>query len=52
MIDSTKDNFTQPLTVKEIIDELKIYMDDYNWALPISKDEELEMLLKGNLIRT
>ena len=46
MIDSTKDNFTQPLSLKEILDELEISKDDYYIALSISKDEDLELHLK------
>ena len=46
VIDPTKDNFTQPLSVKEIIDELEISKDDYNRALSISKDEDVELHLK------
>ena len=46
MIDPTKDNFTQPLSVKEILDELEISKDDYYRALSISKDESLELHLK------
>ena len=46
MIDPTKDNFTQPLNVKEILDELEISKDDYYRALSISEDDNLEMHLK------
>ena len=46
LIDPTKDNFTQPLSVKEILDELEISKDDYYRALSISNDEVLEMYLK------
>ena len=46
VIDPTKDNFTQPLSVKEILDELEISKDDYYRALSISKDEDLELHLK------
>ena len=49
MIDPTKDNFTQPMSIKEISDELKISKDNYYRALPISKDEELELHLKKQL---
>ena len=48
--DPTKDNFAQPLIVKEIIDELEISKDDYYRALSISKDEDLELHLKKNVI--
>ena len=47
VIDPTKDNFTQPLSLKEILDELKISKDDYYRAMSISKDEDLELYLKG-----
>ena len=46
MIDLTKDNFTQPLSIKEILDELEISSDDCYRALSISKDEDLELHLK------
>ena len=46
MIDPTTDNFTQPLSVKEILDELEISKGDYYRALPLSKDEDLELHLK------
>ena len=35
VIDPTKDNFTQPLSVQEILNELEIYNDDYYRALLI-----------------
>ena len=50
VIELTKDNFTQPLSVKEILDELEISKDDYYRSLSISKDEDLEQHLKKNLI--
>ena len=46
MIDKTKDNFTQTLSVKEIVEELEISKDDYYRTLSISKDEDLELHLK------
>ena len=47
MIDPTKDNFTLPLSVKEILDELETSKYDYYRALSMSKDErDLEMHLK------
>ena len=46
MTDPTKDNFTQLLSVKEILDELEILKDDYYRALSISKCEDLELHLK------
>ena len=39
VIDPTKDMFTQPLSAKEILDELEISKDDYCKALSKSKDE-------------
>ena len=45
VIDPSKDNFTQPLSVKEILDELEISQDDYQRAFSISKDEDLELQL-------
>ena len=38
VIDLTKDNCHQLLSVKEILHELEISKDDYYRALPISKD--------------
>ena len=46
VIDPTKKNFTQPLSVKEILDELEISKDDLYRALSISKNEDLELNLK------
>ena len=46
VIDQTKDNFIQPLSVKEILDELKISKNDYYRTLPISNNEDLELHLK------
>ena len=46
VIDPTKVNLTQPLTISEILDELEISKDDYYWALSISKDEDLELHFK------
>ena len=40
------DNFTLPLSVKEILDELEISKHGYYRALPISKDKNLELHLK------
>ena len=42
----TKDNFTQPLSVKEILDKLDVSKDDYYKALSISEEEDLELHLK------
>ena len=46
-MDLIEDNFTQPLSVKVVLDELEISKDDYYWrTLSISKDEDLELHLK------
>ena len=44
VIDPTRDNFTQPLSIKNILDELNISKDDHNRVLAISKVEDLELL--------
>ena len=46
VIDPIKDNFTLPLSVKEILDELQISKDVYYKALSIAKGEALELHLK------
>ena len=46
VINRIKDDFTQPLSIKEILDELKISKDDDYRVLSISKDEDLELHLK------
>ena len=46
IIDPTKDKFTHPMSVKEILDELEISKADYYRAVSISKDESLELHLK------
>ena len=46
IIDPTRDNFSQPLSVQEIQDESEIFKADYNRVLSISKDEHLELHLK------
>ena len=46
MIDPTKDNFTQPLSVKETLDKLEISKGDYDRVLSTPKDKDLELLLK------
>ena len=46
MIDPTKDNFTQLLSIKNILAELRVSKGDYCRALSISKDEDLELHLK------
>ena len=43
VLDSIKDS--QPLSAREILDQLKIFKDDYCRALSISKDEDLELCL-------
>ena len=43
VIDPTKDNFTQQLSLKDILDELEIFKNDHYRALSISKDEDLEL---------
>ena len=35
VVDPTKDNFTQPLTIQEIVNELEISEDDYYKSLSI-----------------
>ena len=44
VIDPTKDNSTQSLSVKKILDQLEISKDHYYRALPISKDEDLDKI--------
>ena len=44
-----KDNFTQQLSVKEILDELEISKDHYYIAFSISRDKGLEVHLKLQL---
>ena len=46
LMDPTKDNFTQPLSIKEILDKLEISSDDYYRTLSILKDDDLELHLK------
>ena len=46
MVDPTKNSFTQPMGVIEVLDELENSKDDYCRALSISKDEDLELHLK------
>ena len=46
MIDPTKDNFTKPFSIQEILDELQVSKDDYYKALSVSKDDYLELHLK------
>ena len=51
-IDPSKDNFSQPLSTKGILDELEILKSDYYGTLSILKDEDLELNLKETLIFT
>ena len=46
VIDPTKDNFTQRLSIQEILDELEVSKDNYYEALTVSKDDDLELHLK------
>ena len=46
MIGPTKDNFTQRLSIEEILDELEVSKDNYYEALTVSKDDDLELHLK------
>ena len=46
VIDPTKDNFTQPLSIQEILDELEISKDDYYKGLSVSKNDDSELHLK------
>ena len=46
VIGPTKVNFTQPVSVQEILGESEISEEDYYRALPISKDEDSELHLK------
>ena len=41
-----KDNFTQPLSIKEFLRELKVSKDNYYRVLSISNDEDLELYFK------
>ena len=47
VIDPTKDNFTQPLSIQKILDELEISKDDYYKPLSVSKNDDSELHLKG-----
>ena len=46
VIDPTKDNFTQPSSIQEILDELEISKNNYCKSLSVSKDNDLELHLK------
>ena len=41
MVDSTKDNFSQPLRVIEVVNVFEISKDDYYRVFSVSKDEDL-----------
>ena len=43
VVDPTKDDFTQPLGIKEVLDKIKIPKGDYYKALSMSKDEYFEL---------
>ena len=45
----TKDNFTQPLSVKEVLEELEVFKNDCYRVFSKSKDEDLELHLKREL---
>ena len=45
MIDRTKENFAQPQSVKESLDEWKTLKNDYYRAWSISKDADIELHL-------
>ena len=47
MLNPTKDNFTQPLSIQEILDEFEIPKDDSSKTLSVSKGYHLELYLKG-----
>lgn len=42
VIDLTKDNIIKPLSIKEILNELENWIDDWYRTLSISQDEDLE----------
>ena len=50
VINLTKDNFSQPPSVIEILDELEISKGDNYRALSITKDEDLKLQLKIHLL--
>ena len=47
VVDPTKDSFTQPLSIQDILNEVEISEDDYYKALSISKDKNSELHLKS-----
>ena len=49
-MDPAKDNSTQPLSIKEILDELKISKDDYYRLCQYQKIKVYSCVWKGNLI--
>ena len=46
VLDPTKENFTQPMSVKKIVGKSEISREDYYRVLCISKDEDSELHLK------
>ena len=46
MIDQNKGSFTQPRTIKEILDELETSENDYDKAFFTSQCEKFELHLK------
>ena len=50
VINLTKDNFSQPPSVIEILDELEISKGDNYRALSITKDKDLKLQLKIHLL--
>lgn len=49
MIDPNKDNFIQPITIKEILDEFETFKEIITQPLPILKYENLVLHLKKKL---
>ena len=46
VLDPTKDDIAQPLTIKEILVESEIYKNDYCRTSAISKDKDFELYLE------
>ena len=46
VMDPAEDNFTQPLSIKEVLDEWEMSKNDYYRDLSVSKDEDLEVHLE------
>ena len=51
MIDPSKDNFTRPLSVKEILEELEISKDNYYRALSIQKRKILKRETNSYIVK-